>query len=143
MTYKTLIAIAALTLSGCAGFPFLNDFDDSHFADAEENPGYRQLASQDDYDPYGDDLSDARAETEEAMRLEINEALKHQDIVMGMPMEDVVRAWGDPADVQVAGDPYNGNQKWTYFSGLSSTWSLKSGRIVYFESGRVVGWDRQ
>ena len=58
----------------------------------------------------------------------------------GMDMNDVTSVWGDPASVDTAGDPRDGNQRWVYYSGLSSRYGMGSKRTVYFENGHVVGW---
>ena len=60
---------------------------------------------------------------------------------VGMEMNEVTNTWGEPWEVQVAGDPSRGNQKWSYFSGIQSRWDSAPIRVVYFEAGQVVGWD--
>ena len=60
-----------------------------------------------------------------------------------MSTQEVRAAWGEPREVETAGDPRLGNEKWTYYNGLSSRWSISSTRIVYFEAGKVVGWRSQ
>jgi hypothetical protein len=67
-------------------------------------------------------------------------AVTRENVTFGMGMGEVAAIWGDPSDVQSAGDPREGNQKWTYFSGLSSRYGMGSRRVVYFENGRVAGW---
>ena len=57
-----------------------------------------------------------------------------------MAMNDVTSIWGEPSNVDTAGDPRDGNQRWTYYSGLSSRYGLGSKRVVFFENGRVAGW---
>jgi hypothetical protein len=42
--------------------------------------------------------------------------------------------WGRPAQVEVAGNPDNENERWTFFESGSM-------RQVYFESGSVQGWN--
>lgn len=61
------------------------------------------------------------------------------DVVMGMSVQDVRESWGTPRDVEVAGNPDEGNQRWIYRSGLTP--GLNSERILYFEQGRLVGWE--
>lgn len=63
-----------------------------------------------------------------------------ETIGYGMDMGEVTSIWGQPSYVDTAGDPSDGNQRWTYQSGLSSRYGLGSKRIVYFENGRVAGW---
>jgi len=63
------------------------------------------------------------------------------DVELGMRSPEVRRAWGDPREVQVAGDPRQGNEKWVY-DGESTFGLTRTGaRIVYFERGQVVGWE--
>jgi hypothetical protein len=63
-----------------------------------------------------------------------------ETIGYGMDMGEVSSIWGEPGSVESAGDPREGNQRWTYYSGLSSRNGLGSKRIVYFEGGHVAGW---
>lgn len=65
-----------------------------------------------------------------------------ETIEAGMGMEDVEAVWGAPTHVDTAGDPRDGNQRWVYYSGLSSRYGLGTKKTVYFESGRVAGWKR-
>lgn len=71
----------------------------------------------------------------------IRQALKSGDVTLGMGMEDVLRSWGEPRSVDTAGDPRSGNQRWVYYDGLSSRWGMSQKRILYFERGRLVGWE--
>jgi hypothetical protein len=61
-------------------------------------------------------------------------------IAYGMAMDEVASIWGEPGSIDSAGDPRDGNQRWTYYSGLSSRYGLGTKRVVYFESGHVAGW---
>ena len=71
----------------------------------------------------------------------IERAMKEQQITLGMRMHEVRYLWGTPQEVETAGDPSMGNQRWVYYTGLSSKWSLGSSRVIYFEEGRVAGWE--
>lgn len=71
----------------------------------------------------------------------VDQTIQQGDVAPGMSMSQVRKAWGSPQEVQLAGDPRYGNAKWVYFEGLSSRWSLGRTRAVYFENGRVVGWE--
>lgn len=66
-------------------------------------------------------------------RSEIAQALKNQDILLGMSKDEVVSSWGRPARVDVAGDPRYQNERWSYYE----RGKLKK---VFFESGKVQGW---
>lgn len=62
-------------------------------------------------------------------------------LTLGMSMAKVRKLWGQPQDVEVAGDPNSGNERWTYLNGLSNQWGTSSSRVVYFEQGQVAGWE--
>jgi hypothetical protein len=71
-------------------------------------------------------------------------AIEEGDILIGMPKQAVRESWGDPARVEVAGDPRFGNEKWEYTDYVASLGGYKKElRTIFFESGRVVGWNRQ
>ena len=70
----------------------------------------------------------------------VSRAIRVRDIVIGMSMTDVKDSWGRPSEVETAGRKDSGHQKWVYHTGLSAPWSLGGSRIVFFESGKVVGW---
>ncbi|WP_127717960.1 hypothetical protein [Halobacteriovorax sp. HLS] len=54
-------------------------------------------------------------------------------VLVGMKKEDVMRSWGRPAQVDVAGDPKYENERWSFYD---------NGEVkqVYFENGKVSGW---
>lgn len=54
-------------------------------------------------------------------------------IEIGMDKSSVVNLWGRPERVDVAGNPNNENERWTFNDG-------SAGRHVYFEKGVVEGW---
>jgi hypothetical protein len=72
---------------------------------------------------------------------EIQDAIESGHLVVGMKMMDVLSVWGRPRDIESAGDPNLGHQKWTYSDSLFQHMQLKPSRVVYFESGRVIGWE--
>ncbi|MCK5884175.1 MAG: hypothetical protein KAG61_10830 [Bacteriovoracaceae bacterium] len=59
-----------------------------------------------------------------------------QPIQMGMSKGDVAGTWGSPAQVDFAGNPNNQNERWSF-------WRNGKTNFVYFESGRVSGWELQ
>ena len=63
------------------------------------------------------------------------------ELVVGMEMKDVRSTWGEPKLMEVAGDPKYGNQRWVYPEGISQRWGVASSRILYFEDGRLAGWE--
>lgn len=65
------------------------------------------------------------------------------DITTGMTKQAVRDSWGEPEIVEVAGNPIYGNERWGYSEQLPSSDGFQTEkRIVYFEGGRVIGWER-
>lgn len=61
-------------------------------------------------------------------------AVQKNDILFGMTKNDVINSWGNPARVEVAGNPRNENERWLYqINGAS--------KYIYFEAGQVHGWE--
>jgi hypothetical protein len=74
----------------------------------------------------------------------MKELIDAQDIAVGMPMEYVRRAWGDPIAVEVSGNPVYKNERWKYMRNVPGSDGFhQQKRFVYFEGGRVVGWDTE
>jgi hypothetical protein len=68
--------------------------------------------------------------------------IEKNDVSVGMSQKAVTESWGDPDLVEVAGDPIYGNERWRYSRYISSNDGYnKQVRVIYFESGRVVGWE--
>ncbi len=132
-----IVLVIIHTLTGCALLPFDDDFDAQQADSAGLDPEayYSQFAQRHEEET----AALMAAQQLEAER--IRAAVRYSDLVVGMGMDQVRAVWGEPREVQTAGDARMGNQRWVYFNGLSSPWSLSSARIVYFEEGRVVGWD--
>lgn len=68
--------------------------------------------------------------------------IDENDIAIGMTRQAVRESWGPADNVDVAGNPMYGNEKW-YYSGqvTSSEGYMTERRTVVFESGLVVGWE--
>ena len=61
-------------------------------------------------------------------------ALRQSRIILGMSKADVMNNWGRPMRVEVAGNPSYENERWVYnLNGAT--------KYIYFESGRVGGWE--
>jgi hypothetical protein len=74
----------------------------------------------------------------------MKELIDSQDISVGMPMEYVRRAWGDPLAVETSGNPLYKNERWKYMRNVPGSDGFhQQKRFVYFEGGRVVGWDTE
>jgi hypothetical protein len=55
------------------------------------------------------------------------------ELALGMSKSDIEESWGEPYDVEYAGNPNHENERWLY---------RKDGAVkyIYFEAGRVGGW---
>lgn len=68
--------------------------------------------------------------------------IKVKDLAVGMTQSQVRRSWGEPEGIEVSGNPSFKNEKWKYSRYVSTTDGYRSERrFVYFEGGRVVGWE--
>lgn len=67
-----------------------------------------------------------------------------QDIAVGMTAKLVRRAWGEPESVETSGNPIYRNERWKYVKDVPTTSGYKrERRFVFFESGKVVGWETE
>ena len=81
--------------------------------------------------------------SEETVSEEVAKTIDNNDIALGMSQKAVTQSWGDPDAVEVAGNPLYGYERWRYNRYVSGMEGYqKELRIVYFEGGRVVGWER-
>jgi hypothetical protein len=75
---------------------------------------------------------------------EMRGLIQSQDIAIGMPMDYVVRSWGDPIFREVSGNPLFKNERWRYVRSVSTPDGFRQEkRSVYFEGGKVVGWETE
>ena len=66
------------------------------------------------------------------------------DIVKGMSRNAVKQSWGEPDAIEVAGNNMYGNERWIYKKLMSTDEGYQhETRYVYFEAGRVNGWETQ
>ncbi len=66
------------------------------------------------------------------------------DIVLGMPQDLVRKSWGEPQNIEVSGNPVYKNEKWKYSKQVSTAQGYRNEeRVVFFEGGRVVGWETE
>lgn len=73
---------------------------------------------------------------------EFQELIQAQDIALGMPQSLVAQSWGEPQNIEVSGQPEFRNERWRYFKYISTQDGFRpEKKTVYFEGGRVVGWD--
>lgn len=70
--------------------------------------------------------------------------IANQDIAIGMSESWVKQSWGEPDGVEYSGNPAFRNQRWKYSRTLASVDGYKTQRrIIYFEAGKVVGWETE
>jgi hypothetical protein len=80
---------------------------------------------------------------EETYSDETAKVIESNDISLGMSQKAVMQSWGDPDAVEIAGNPLYGYERWKYNRYISGNEGYqKELRVVYFEGGRVVGWER-
>ena len=58
---------------------------------------------------------------------------KAPEVNVGMRKNDVMKSWGRPAKVDVAGNPKYQNERWSFYDNGQM-------KQVYFENGKVSGW---
>ena len=66
--------------------------------------------------------------------LEKSFGIKNTGVALGMSKDDVRESWGKPTRVEIAGNPSYENERWLYTRNGAS-------KYIYFESGRVGGWE--
>lgn len=88
-------------------------------------------------------LNDNKVPARNQMQQEtMRELIEAQDISVGMPQNLVKKSWGDPETVEVSGNPEFRNERWRYSKYVSTPDGYKLERkVVYFEAGKVVGWE--
>lgn len=84
------------------------------------------------------------ASEESQLDFATNQLVENSDIAKGMSKTAVKQSWGEPDTVEAAGNPVYGNERWIYKKLVSSEEGYKhETRFVYFESGRVIGWETE
>ncbi len=61
-------------------------------------------------------------------------AMRDSNVESGMTKTQVMQSWGQPSRVEVAGNPSYENERWLYSVNGAT-------KYIYFESGRVRGWE--
>ena len=128
-----LILVAVLATPGCA---LLLPAEDSDGIDPNDPVARAALTLR--RGPASQGAWTSRAPAASAGQLEF--AARNREIVPGMEMNDVRSILGSPRDVETAGDPQQGNERWVYTDGSRGALNHGASRIVYFENGRVAGW---
>lgn len=73
-----------------------------------------------------------------------DEVVEAQDIAIGMPQDYVRKSWGEPTQIESSGNAIYKNERWQYLKQISTPQGYRQqSRLVYFEGGRVVGWETE
>jgi aromatic ring-cleaving dioxygenase len=73
-----------------------------------------------------------------------DEVVESQDIALGMPADYVKKSWGEPTNIETSGNAIYKNERWQYLKQVSTPQGYRQEtRLVYFEGGRVVGWETE
>jgi hypothetical protein len=77
--------------------------------------------------------SDLKDDMEGGRNLVQKHSIHSGEIYVGMDKSEVTEVWGKPARVEIAGNPKNQNERWSF---------REDGNVkqVYFEGGKVHGW---
>lgn len=76
---------------------------------------------------------DLEEELDQRRNMVQRRSIHGSELFLGMDKKEVVEVWGKPARVEIAGNPKNQNERWSF---------VEDGNVrqVYFEGGRVQGW---
>jgi hypothetical protein len=87
-----------------------------------ERPGYISIKKQDSQEDQGKNQDFVQ-----------RHSIHSKEIYLGMNKGQVVQAWGKPSKVDIAGNPSNQNERWSF---------MEDGSVkqIYFEQGKVQGW---
>ncbi len=60
-------------------------------------------------------------------------SIHNGELYLGMAKPQVLQIWGKPSKIEIAGNPKNQNERWSF---------VEDGNVkqIYFESGKVQGW---
>jgi len=69
-------------------------------------------------------------------------ASSEENLHLGMLKNNVQSFLGRPDQIEVAGNPIYGNERWTYVRSVPTMDGYYTEkRVIYFERGNVVGWE--
>ncbi len=87
-------------------------------------------------------LNRGLVQSDQAHSEQIADLIESKDIALGMGRTAVQQSWGEPESIEFSGDPIYGNERWRYTRLIGSQAGYnRQIRYVYFESGRVIGWE--
>jgi hypothetical protein len=111
-----------------------------YFRSDVERIQFLQLPNRDARDRYASYLGVATAEKQfDPMTTSL---IEKGDLMKGMSRQAVEQSWGEPDLKEYAGEPMYGNERWHYKKQVSSEDGYRyETRVIYFEGGRVGGWE--
>ncbi len=104
------------------------------FLQTDSDKLYYLSLSPNDRDDYIESLkSDLKDDLNQKRTMVSRHSIHGSELFLGMAKSDVVDIWGKPARVEIAGNPNNQNERWSF---------IEDGNVkqVYFEDGKVQGW---
>jgi len=107
---------------------------DKKFLQTDSDKLYYLSLTQPERDTYIESKKlDLKEDLEQKTRMVERRSIHSSELFLGMNKEEVVKMWGKPARVEIAGNPSHQNERWSF---------LEDGSVkqVYFEGGRVQGW---
>ena len=126
---KCLFVVFIFLFNGCAMFE--NLYDDNEGASDYQNKIIVKKEREPSKRQYIREPSEYGA---------TDRAIMRGDIFLGMKEHDVKKAWGEPSSIEVAGEGsrsrYNTNARWLYNGAFGD-----GSKVVYFEKGKVAGWE--
>ena len=76
------------------------------------------------------------------LTVDFREIVDAQDIALGMTQNLVRKSWGEPTAIEYSGNPQLRNERWKYQKYISTPDGYKSeNKLVFFEGGKVIGWE--
>ena len=77
--------------------------------------------------------TDLKEELDQKRNMVQRHSIHSSELFLGMAKDEVIQTWGKPARVEIAGNPSNQNERWSF---------VEDGNVrqVYFEGGKVQGW---
>lgn len=107
---------------------------DKKFLQSDSDKLYYLSLSSFERDTYIDTKkSDLKDDLNPTRNLVSRRSIHSSELFLGMEKSEVVETWGKPARVEIAGNPKNQNERWSF---------VEDGSVkqVYFEGGKVQGW---
>ncbi len=132
-----LISMSTSLLNGCA----LLSSDMTEEEMYENDPvGRAALALRTDRSPAGQKAasdSDIGSSRDFGERADASLQPPPGQLTLGMSTRNVQALWGRPQEVETAGDPTSGNQRWISLNGLNKARSPRDYRVLTFEQNHV------